>query len=78
MWGLVAPGVFAKCPFPDPSTQNARQLGICHRDIKPQNLLLDPNSHVVKVSVAAVRGRGRAKMGGAAGGALNPERTPKP
>jgi len=25
------------------------QLGICHRDIKPQNLLLDPNSHVVKV-----------------------------
>uniref|UniRef100_A0A6U2DU36 Protein kinase domain-containing protein n=2 Tax=Hemiselmis andersenii TaxID=464988 RepID=A0A6U2DU36_HEMAN len=25
------------------------QLGICHRDIKPQNLLLDPNSHVVKL-----------------------------
>jgi len=24
-------------------------LGICHRDIKPQNLLLDPNSHVVKL-----------------------------
>ena len=23
------------------------ELGICHRDIKPQNLLLDPNSHVV-------------------------------
>eukprot|EP00961_Rhodomonas_salina_P151900 2044858-Rhodomonas_salina.2 len=25
------------------------QLGICHRDIKPQNLLLDPNAHVVKL-----------------------------
>ena len=25
------------------------QVGICHRDIKPQNLLLDPNSHVVKL-----------------------------
>jgi glycogen synthase kinase 3 beta len=25
------------------------ELGICHRDIKPQNLLLDPNSHVVKL-----------------------------
>jgi len=25
------------------------QMGICHRDIKPQNLLLDPNSHVVKL-----------------------------
>jgi len=24
-------------------------LGICHRDIKPQNLLLDPNSHTVKL-----------------------------
>ena len=24
-------------------------LGICHRDIKPQNLLLDPQSHVVKL-----------------------------
>jgi serine/threonine protein kinase len=22
---------------------------VCHRDIKPQNLLLDPNSHVVKL-----------------------------
>eukprot|EP00339_Tiarina_fusa_P018076 CAMPEP_0117034398 /NCGR_PEP_ID=MMETSP0472-20121206/24494_1 /TAXON_ID=693140 ORGANISM="Tiarina fusus, Strain LIS" /NCGR_SAMPLE_ID=MMETSP0472 /ASSEMBLY_ACC=CAM_ASM_000603 /LENGTH=377 /DNA_ID=CAMNT_0004743559 /DNA_START=26 /DNA_END=1159 /DNA_ORIENTATION=+ len=25
------------------------ELGICHRDIKPQNLLLDPVSHVVKL-----------------------------
>ena len=25
------------------------EMGICHRDIKPQNLLLDPNSHVVKL-----------------------------
>lgn len=24
-------------------------LGICHRDIKPQNLLLDPNTHIVKL-----------------------------
>jgi len=24
-------------------------LGICHRDIKPQNLLLDPQSHIVKL-----------------------------
>jgi len=24
-------------------------VGICHRDIKPQNLLLDPNTHVVKL-----------------------------
>ena len=25
------------------------QLGICHRDIKPQNLLLDPQTHAVKL-----------------------------
>jgi len=25
------------------------EMGISHRDIKPQNLLLDPNSHVVKL-----------------------------
>lgn len=24
-------------------------LGICHRDIKPQNLLLEPNAHIVKL-----------------------------
>ena len=24
-------------------------LGICHRDIKPQNLLVHPNSHILKV-----------------------------
>ena len=24
-------------------------LGICHRDIKPQNLLLDPLTHVLKL-----------------------------
>lgn len=25
------------------------ELGICHRDIKPQNLLLEPNLHIVKL-----------------------------
>ena len=24
-------------------------IGICHRDIKPQNILVDPESHVVKL-----------------------------
>jgi serine/threonine protein kinase len=24
-------------------------IGICHRDIKPQNILIDPNSHVLKI-----------------------------
>ena len=28
-------------------------LGICHRDIKPQNLLLDPTAQIVKLCVPA-------------------------
>ena len=24
-------------------------LGICHRDIKPQNILIDPKTHIVKI-----------------------------
>ncbi len=24
-------------------------IGICHRDIKPQNILVDPESHIVKL-----------------------------
>ena len=24
-------------------------IGICHRDIKPQNVLVDPESHIVKL-----------------------------
>jgi len=24
-------------------------VGICHRDIKPQNVLVDPESHIVKL-----------------------------
>lgn len=24
-------------------------IGICHRDIKPQNVLVDPDSHMVKL-----------------------------
>jgi serine/threonine protein kinase len=41
--------------FPLPLTSVARSLayihemGVCHRDIKPQNLLLDTNTHVVKL-----------------------------
>jgi len=42
-------------PWTPRAPQVARSLayihenGVCHRDIKPQNLLLDPNSHVVKL-----------------------------
>ena len=24
-------------------------VGICHRDIKPQNILVDPNSYLLKI-----------------------------
>ena len=24
-------------------------VGICHRDIKPQNILVNPNTHVLKI-----------------------------
>ena len=24
-------------------------LGICHRDIKPQNILIDPKTHIIKI-----------------------------
>eukprot|EP00479_Gromia_sphaerica_P002919 TRINITY_DN133_c0_g1_i7.p1 TRINITY_DN133_c0_g1~~TRINITY_DN133_c0_g1_i7.p1 ORF type:complete len:298 (-),score=55.86 TRINITY_DN133_c0_g1_i7:18-911(-) len=40
-------------------------LGICHRDIKPQNLLLDPHTHVVKLcdfGSAKILQRGEANV----------------
>ena len=50
----------SKRPMPDPlvklySYQMLRGLayihsiGICHRDIKPQNVLVDPETHIVKL-----------------------------
>eukprot|EP00960_Hanusia_phi_P004057 118769-Hanusia_phi.AAC.3 len=42
----VVPGVFIKVAR---ALAYIHQLGICHRDIKPQNLLLDPQTHAVKL-----------------------------
>ncbi|EKX47114.1 hypothetical protein GUITHDRAFT_94045 [Guillardia theta CCMP2712] len=47
----VVPGVFIKLYMYQVARALAyiHQLGICHRDIKPQNLLLDPQTHAVKL-----------------------------
>ncbi len=43
--------VFPSLPHPSVARSLAyiHEMGVCHRDIKPQNLLLDTNAHVVKL-----------------------------
>ena len=31
------------------SLAHLHQIGVCHRDIKPQNLLVDPTNHLLKL-----------------------------